>query len=76
MFFDKLSKAGYQYDSSLFPAGRGHGGQKGSEIHIHGIKAGGAEIIEFPISITKVLGRAVCFSGGGYFRLFPYGFTR
>ena len=27
---------------------------------------------EFPVSVTKVFGKQMCFSGGGYLRLLPY----
>jgi hypothetical protein len=28
--------------------------------------------MEFPISSAKIAGKSIVFSGGGYFRLFPY----
>jgi hypothetical protein len=31
---------------------------------------------EYPISTAKLLGRNIPIAGGGYFRLFPYWFTR
>lgn len=36
------------------------------------IKHGDAEIKEFPVSIKKIAGKNLIYSGGGYFRLFPY----
>ena len=36
------------------------------------ISCNGIEIKEMPINYTKVLGNPIIFSGGGYFRLFPY----
>ena len=32
----------------------------------------GLTIKEFPINIQQVLGKNIVFSGGGFFRLFPY----
>ena len=32
----------------------------------------GSIIHEFPIATTKLFGKDVAYSGGGYFRLFPY----
>ena len=29
-------------------------------------------IKEFPVAVTKVFGKQMCFSGGGYLRLLPY----
>jgi polysaccharide deacetylase family protein (PEP-CTERM system associated) len=35
-----------------------------------------ARFLEIPITTLRLLGRNVPIAGGGYFRLFPYGFTR
>jgi polysaccharide deacetylase family protein (PEP-CTERM system associated) len=35
-----------------------------------------AGIIEFPLSTVKILGKNIPVAGGGYFRLFPLGFSR
>jgi polysaccharide deacetylase family protein (PEP-CTERM system associated) len=71
-FFDRLMAAGYVYDSSVFPASHGHGGLKAAAQAPY-VVAGGAEpFYEFPISVVTVLGRPVCFFGGGYLRFFPY----
>ena len=74
-FFDALVKAGYQYDSSLFPAARGHGGVRDGRRDPHRI---GEEdgIIELPISVADMMGKRICFFGGGYLRLFPYWLIR
>lgn len=71
-FFDALIEAGYHYDSSVFPAPREHGGLKGARYAPYRLNRGSRGIIEFPITVTRVLGRPVCFFGGGYLRLFPY----
>jgi hypothetical protein len=36
------------------------------------IKTNKGEIKEFPISVGKLFGKSIVYSGGGYFRLFPY----
>lgn len=71
--FDILAEAGIKYDSSVFPAQRFHGGFPsfpGSEPAF--IEINGSKILEFPINVIKVAGKNIVFSGGGYFRFFPY----
>lgn len=71
--FQILSELGIKFDSSVFPAHHDYGGMpeygdsKPSIISYHGI-----EMKEFPINIKRVLGHNLVFSGGGFFRLFPY----
>jgi len=74
--FETMARAGYSYDSSLFPARRAHGGFSGAPLSPHQIATSHGAITEFPISVTTVLGAKVCFSGGGYFRLFPWPFIK
>lgn len=71
--FELLYECGIEYDSSVFPAAHAHGGMpsykgKGPAI----ISRNGIEIKEFPITYKSILNRHIIFSGGGYFRLFPY----
>lgn len=68
--FHQLAKAGYRYDSSLFPAKRGHGYFLQSKLHPYYIEDQG--IYEFPMTVVPVLYNSMCFFGGGYLRLFPY----
>jgi len=75
-FFDKLAEAGYRYDSSVFPAARGHGGMITDKIAPYRVGGAGNGIIEIPIGVTRILGRNFCFFGGGYLRLFPYPIIR
>jgi len=75
-FFEQLAEAGYIYDSSVFPAAREHGGMKTADIGPHMVPAGSGHIIEFPISVARVMGRPICFFGGGYLRLFPWTIIR
>lgn len=71
-FFDELIDAGYAYDSSVFPAGRGHGGMNTGDLAPHWVVRNNGRIMEFPLTVTRVLGRPMCFFGGGYLRLYPY----
>jgi polysaccharide deacetylase family protein (PEP-CTERM system associated) len=75
-FFDVLAEAGYQYDSSVFPAKRNLGGLSGHRRDPYQIVEGNTKIQEFPISITDYIGIPLCFFGGGYLRLFPYWLIR
>jgi polysaccharide deacetylase family protein (PEP-CTERM system associated) len=72
-FFDTILKAGYRYDSSVFPAPRQHGGLETNRYEPHLISG---QLMEFPITVTTVLGQRMCFFGGGYLRLFPYAVVR
>jgi polysaccharide deacetylase family protein (PEP-CTERM system associated) len=74
-FFDALTEAGYQYDSSVFPAERGHGGMPRGRREPHRIGDNGG-LLEVPITVADLLGRPMCFFGGGYLRLFPYWLIR
>ncbi len=69
-FFDALAKAGYAYDSSVFPAHRGHGGIP--EARRDPYRVDGVGILELPISVADFAGTGMCFFGGGYLRFFPY----
>ena len=71
-FFEKLIEAGYRYDSSVFPAARGHGGMKTGRLAPYRLLSGQKPIWEFPLTVVGPAGLRVCFFGGGYLRLFPY----
>jgi polysaccharide deacetylase family protein (PEP-CTERM system associated) len=75
-FFDVLAETGYTYDSSVFPAVRQFGGLPGANVAPHSISGTKAPLLEFPISVAPILGRNICFFGGGYLRLFPYWMIR
>ncbi|MDR2482489.1 MAG: polysaccharide deacetylase family protein, partial [Treponema sp.] len=71
--FDILVKLGITIDSSIFPAPRSHGGFSSYKADVPAlIQYDGIRLKEFPISYTSVFGRPLAYSGGGYFRLFPY----
>lgn len=75
-FFETLVEAGYQYDSSVFPAKCSHGGISEYRREPHQCVNNNAKIMEFPITVTDFLGKPLCFFGGGYLRLFPYRLIR
>jgi polysaccharide deacetylase family protein (PEP-CTERM system associated) len=71
---DCLIDMGFKYDYSVFPAAHDYGGMPNygaSEPTILKTKSGNT-IKEFPINIHSILGKNIVFSGGGFFRIFPY----
>lgn len=74
---DVLLENGIEYDSSIFPTVRSHGGIASFGVSKpHVIELAGRSIKEFPINVHQVMGSKVVFSGGGYFRLLPYQIVR
>lgn len=71
--FEILVAQGIEFDCSVFPARRGHGGMPSYREGVPSIiRYNGIELKELPISYATVFDRPVVFSGGGYFRLCPY----
>ena len=71
--FEVLSELGIEIDSSVFPAGRAHGGMKSYGTALPSIlEYNGVRLKEFPINTKSFLNSSIIFSGGGYFRLVPY----
>lgn len=71
--FDILADAGIKYDCSVFPAAHAHGGMPTYPKAAPGIiEYNGIHMKEFPVGFKSIAGRHIMFSGGGYFRLFPY----
>jgi len=70
--FDVLHDLGLRYDASLFPARRGHGGYPCPvEAHSFTKAPSGRPMPELPMSVMRVAGARMAFSGGGYLRLLP-----
>ena len=71
---DILGEEGVKIDCSVFPAVRGHGGlpQFTSDKPCIVRTGQGYTLKELPLNNRSILGNKVVFSGGGYFRLFPY----
>ena len=70
--FDVLHDLGLRYDASLFPARRGHGGYPCPvEPHTFTEAPSGRPMPELPMSVMRLAGVRMPFSGGGYLRLLP-----
>jgi polysaccharide deacetylase family protein (PEP-CTERM system associated) len=71
--FEVLMKNGIEIDASIFPAERSHGGfAQFGHAEPCWIDIEGMRMKEFPINLSSFAGKNLIFSGGGYFRLFPY----
>ena len=71
--FEVIKECGIEIDCSVFPAHHAHGGIPSYGRAIPSIiKYEDVELKEFPICTKELFGRHLIFSGGGYFRLFPY----
>lgn len=84
--WDIMLDLGLDYDASVFPIARAHGGYPtpapGSSIQTE--RRGGPRpfiplptptgrsMRVLPMSVMRVLGRPIAFSGGGYFRVWPW----
>ncbi len=75
--FEILTSLGIDVDSSIFPAHRAHGGFPTYKEPLPSIlKYENAELKELPINYIDFYAKSVIFSGGGYFRFFPYPLIR
>ena len=73
--FEVLTANGIIRDASIFPASRDFGGfPEFTKMEPSVVRSNGIELHEYPIVTTKVLGKDIAYSGGGYLRFFPYGF--
>lgn len=71
--FEILADLGIETDCSVFPSARAHGGFPSYGAPRPSIiKYNGIQLKELPINYSKTFSREIIFSGGGYFRLFPY----
>lgn len=71
--FEVLAENGIEVDCSIFPAPRAHGGFPSYTEPVPSLlKYKGIELKELPINYINLLRKPVIYSGGGYFRLFPY----
>jgi len=74
---DILVEAGFSYDSSIFPVHHDRYGIPGAEQKPHVLTTpAGYDLVEFPISTKKYFGYQLPVGGGGYFRIYPYSFSR
>jgi len=75
--FDVLHDVGVEYDASLFPAKRGHGGYPCPlEPHLSMIAPSGRAMPELPMSVMELGPWRLPFSGGGYLRVLPEALIR
>lgn len=89
--FDELHAAGFSYDSSVFPIRHDLYGMPDWPRFTTLIKRGengnwypseneddtsATTLLEIPITTLRLAGRNMPIAGGGYFRFFPYAFTR
>lgn len=74
---DILAEQGFTWDSSIFPVRHDRYGMPGTPRWPHRLTTDkGHELAEFPLSTLKLPGYTLPIAGGGYFRLFPYWFSR
>lgn len=71
---DELAEAGYRYSSSIVPIKHDLYGMP--DAPRFAFKAADDRLIEIPITTVPIMGRNVNCGGGGWFRLFPYAFSR
>jgi polysaccharide deacetylase family protein (PEP-CTERM system associated) len=71
--FDTLVRAGYRYSSSIYPIKHDHYGMPDSPRFAYRVGAG---LLEIPVTTLRMMNRNLPSSGGGYFRLLPYGLSR
>jgi polysaccharide deacetylase family protein (PEP-CTERM system associated) len=72
--FAELQRAGYRYSSSVYPIVHDHYGMP--EAPRFAFDATGSGFIEAPPTTLRLFSRNLPSSGGGYFRLLPYGVSR
>ncbi|WP_153131842.1 XrtA system polysaccharide deacetylase [Dechloromonas hortensis] len=70
--FECLERAGYRYSSSIYPIRHDHYGMPNAPRHAHKI----GNLLEVPATTLRFFNRNWPASGGGYFRLMPYGLSR
>jgi polysaccharide deacetylase family protein (PEP-CTERM system associated) len=71
---DAIHDAGYRYSSSIYPIRHDHYGMPDAPRFAHRPRAHG--LVELPATTVRLLERNLPASGGGYFRLLPYAFSR
>ena len=71
--FEVLTELGFKYDCSIFPISHDYGGFAFNDATPAILQlANGLQLKEFPINVHSFWGKKIVFSGGGYFRFFPY----
>ncbi|MBL8331537.1 MAG: DUF3473 domain-containing protein, partial [Rubrivivax sp.] len=70
---DTLADTGHQYSSSIYPIAHDHYGMPDAPRFAHRLGNG---LLEVPVTTVRMMERNLPSSGGGYFRLLPYGVSR
>ena len=73
---DILIEEGFAIDSSVFPTFHDRYGISSAPLAPHWIARPAGAIREFPLAVYRLCGYPLPIGGGGYFRLYPYWFTR
>ncbi|TNE60684.1 MAG: DUF3473 domain-containing protein [Alphaproteobacteria bacterium] len=73
--YDCLAEAGFTYSSSVYPVRHDHYGLPAAP-RVPFWPTQDRSVLEVPMTVCKTFGRALPASGGGYFRLLPYGLAR
>ncbi|MDZ7752494.1 MAG: XrtA system polysaccharide deacetylase [Gammaproteobacteria bacterium] len=71
---EALKECGYHYSSSIYPVRHDLYGMP--EAPLSPFRYSAEAVVEIPLSTRQLLGRNLPASGGGFFRLFPYAFSR
>jgi len=72
-----IAEEGLRYDSSIFPFSGPRYGIAGAFRAPCRVRCkANADLIEFPLTTIECFGRRLPAAGGGYFRLFPYAYSR
>jgi polysaccharide deacetylase family protein (PEP-CTERM system associated) len=71
---EMLADAGYRYSSSIVPVRHDHYGMP--DASRFAFAAADGRITEIPVTTVPLAGRNLNCGGGGWFRLFPYNFSR
>ncbi len=72
--YDLLQRTGHRYSSSVYPVR--HDLYGAPRAPRRPFAAAGTDVLEIPLSTTRLGGRNLPCSGGGFFRLFPYAASR
>ncbi|MAT52310.1 MAG: polysaccharide deacetylase family protein [Porticoccaceae bacterium] len=71
---DVLAEAGYVYSSSIVPVKHDLYGIPAAPRFAHTVAGG--RLTEIPVTTVSLLNRRINCGGGGWFRLFPYAFSK
>lgn len=73
---DILVEEGFKYDSSIFPMRHDKYGMPDIDPLPHQIQTKSGPLVEIPITVYRKGPISIPCAGGGYFRLWPYWFTK